>query len=263
MHRGVFGDGIGCERKRTERKGGFGMQKTKFTWKSIIEKIQDCFRGKAGIVRIVALLLALLLLVLAVLTFLSVGKPALVTFSKIVAVFMGILMIALGAELVLLAFAFGEDTPNFFLYDVARGRNLPVSQLTAEGISRRMDAYFSRFVKNKGQLWLPGYLEKCDFGRNAEFRPIAAYKMLLDLAEINSDGGWRCFSASSPATVQWIADSLRAYEPQMMKDVLYIKAKFGADPSKIRDCLLRNAPYLRKRMTAYFTENLAAFRGMK
>ena len=239
------------------------MQKTQTAGKKGIKDVLSLFRGKRGAVRIVAVVFAVGLLVLSVLTFIGVGNEVLIPLSKVMTVVMGVLMIALAAEIVLLALLLGEDPPNFFLYDASRKANLPTSQLSEELVSRRMDAYLSRIAKNKGQLWLPGYLERCNFGAEGQFRTVTAYKMLLDLAEVDSDGGWRCFSAAAPATVQWIADALRDVEPQMMKDVLLIKTKFGGDPARIRACLVRNAPYLKKRMSAYVAANIASFRGMK
>lgn len=236
------------------------MQETQKAWK---DKITDWFLGEHKVRNIALTVLAVVLLVLAIVVFVNAGNDTLIPFSKAVTVILGILLLALAAEFLLLFIFFGEDTPNFFLYDGTRGKNIPASHLTPEHVSRRMDAYFARIAKSKGQLWLPGYLEQCDFGAEDQFRPIAAYKMLLDLAEVDSEGGWRCFCASSPATVDWIAASLREYEPHMMKDIVFIKTKFGTDPSKIRECLTRNAPYLKKRMVACVLTNLEDFKGIK
>lgn len=239
------------------------MQEMQNERKKGIGDVLSLFRGKRGAVRIVAVALAVGLFVLAVLTFIGAGNEVLIPLSKVMTVLMGIFMLALGTEIVLIAFLLGEDAPNFFLYDASRKANLPASQLSEELVSKRMDVYLSRIAKNKGQLWLPGYLERCDFGAEGQFRTVAAYKILLDLAEVDSDGGWRCFSSAAPATVAWIADALQAVEPQMMKDVLLIKTKFGGDPTRIRACLVRNVPYLRKRMTAYVSAHLASFRGIR
>lgn len=239
------------------------MQEKQNVQKKGIKDLLSFFQGKRGAIRIAAVISAAILLVLAILTFIGAGNEALIPLSKVMTVMMGVFMIALGAELVLLSALIFTDAPNFFLYDAEQNTNLSASQLTEELVSRRMDVYFARIAKNKGQLWLPGYLERCDFGAAGQFRPVAAYKMLLDLAEVDSDGGWRCFSAATPATVEWIADALRNEEPRMMQDVLLIKKKFGGDPTKIRACLVRNAPYLKKRMTAYVSAHLASFREVK
>ena len=236
------------------------MQETLKAWK---DRFLGLFRGENGLRNLGAAILALVLLVLAIVVFVNAGNDNLIPFSKFITVVLGILLIALGAELVLLSFVFGEDTPNFFLYEAGLGKNISEKDLTSEIVSRRMDEYFTRIAENKGQLWLPGYVEKCDFGAEGQFRAVSAYKMLLDLAEVDSEGGWRCFCACSPATVQWIADSLKEYEPHMMKDILFIKTKFGTDPSKIRDCLLRNAPYLKRRMVACVMGQLEAFHGIQ
>lgn len=226
-------------------------------------QIGALFQGETGRRNIVGAIFALIAVVLAVGVFISAGGDAVLPAGWVLLVISGIVLLLIAVQLVLLFFVFGEDTPNFFRYDASTGRNMPVERITPDIVSTRMDIYFSRISQSKGQLWLPGYLEKCDFGEDGRFRTVAAYKMLLDLAEIDTEGGWKCFSACAPATVQWIADALRAVEPAMMKDVLYIKAKFGADPSKIRACLKKNEPYLRGRMTQYVVSNIKLFDGVK
>lgn len=220
------------------------------------------FRDEGGRKRLVGAILALIAVVLSVGIFLSAGGD-LLPLSRILLVISGIVLLLIAVQLVLFFFVFGEDTPNFFRYDPSIGRNLTVEKITPEVVNARMDTYFSRIAKSKGQLWLPGYLEKCNFRKNGALRTLTAYKMLLDLAEIDSEGGWKCFVSCAPATVLWIADALKNEEPAMMKDVVFIKSKFGADPSKIRTCLKKNEPYLRARMTQFVKTNIKAFDGMR
>ena len=233
------------------------------TLAALLEKAESLFLGKHKIRNIATLVLTVILIVLAVLVFVTAGHDGMLPFSRVLAVVLGVLVLLLAVEFVLFFFVFGEDVPNFFLYDGTMGKNMPLSRLTADTVSRRMDAYLGRVSKNKGQLWLPGFLAQCDLGPNGQFRELTAYKMLLDLAEVDSEGGWRCFCSSVPATVQWIADSLRTLEPMMMRDVMMIKTRFSTDPSKIRACLVKNAPYLKKRMLLYVTEHLDDFRGIR
>ena len=152
-----------------------------------------------------------------------------------------------------------EKGRNFFLVDRRSGRAINPAELTYESVSASMDHFFAGAVQNKGQLWLPGTLKKCNFGAKGEFRAIAAYKMLIDLADADTDGGWRCFCACPAETVQWIVGALNALEPGMMRDLQIIKARFSSDPSKIRTLLTRNAPYLKKRALLYVTEHLKDF----
>lgn len=220
------------------------------------------FQGEIGRKRLVGAILALIAIILSVGIFISAGGD-LLPLARVLLVISGVVLILIAVQLVLFFFVFGEDTPNFFRYDPSIGRNLPVEKITPDVVNARMDTYFSRIAKSKGQLWLPGYLEKCNFGKNNALRTVAAYKMLLDLAEVDSEGGWKCFVSCAPATVLWIADALKGEEPAMMKDVVFIKSKFGADPSKIRNCLKKNEPYLRARMTQFVKANVKAFDGMK
>lgn len=236
------------------------MQKTLIAWK---DKLVGAFRGENGTKNLIAAIISVMFAVLAIVIFICSGGDAIVPAGKMLLIAMGIILLLTTVQIVLLFFVFGEDTPNFFRYDTARAKNIPVEQITPEIVSARMDAYFSRIAQSKGQLWLPGYVQRCDFGADGKFRTVAAYKMLLDLAEVDSEGGWKCFCSCAPATVQWIADALKETEPAMMKDVLFIKTKFGTDPSKIRDCLTKNAGYLRGRMTYYVVTNIKTFDGIR
>lgn len=236
------------------------MQETLKAWKN---KFIGLFEGENGRLNLLGGIFALIALVLAIGIFICTGSDTLLAASRVILVIMGIIMLLIAVQLVLMFFVFGEDTPNFFRYDSARAKNIPENKITPEIVSARMDVYFSRIARNKGQLWLPGYLETCDFGAEGQFRTVAAYKMLLDLAEVDSEGGWKCFCSCAPATVQWIADALKGSEPAMMKDVLFIKSRFGAEPSRIRDCLKKNEGYLRGRMTHYVVSNIKMFDGIK
>jgi hypothetical protein len=155
--------------------------------------------------------------------------------------------------------AHAEKGKNFFLVDRRSGRPISPAELTYESVSASMDYFFSGAVQNKGQLWLPGSLTKCNFGAKGQFKAIAAYKMLIDLADADTDGGWRCFCACPAETVHWIVGALNEIEPGMMRDLQIIKARFSGDPSKIRDLLTRNATYLKKRAMLYVTEHLKEF----
>lgn len=227
------------------------------------EAQKEWFSGEKGRVRLITLIVSAVCVIGAVISFISAACCEWVVVTKAAVGIMGVLLLAGAAQGMLYTFVFDREAPNFFLYDSTSDKNLSVSLLTPEIVSRRMDAFFfeNGQIHSKGELWYPGRVERCDFGEGEIFRVPAAYKMLLDLAEVDSEGGWNCFCSCAPSTVEWIAASLAEEEPAMMKDVRYIKAKFGNDPSKIRGCLVRNAPYLRSRLTAYVVSHIADFDG--
>ena len=230
-------------------------------WK---DKLFGLFEGESGKWKLAMAIISLVMVVLAIVVFVTAGvNDRLVPFSKAVTVIIGLLLLVSATGIVLLTFVFGEETPNFFLYDGAIGRNVPVAKLNGELINARLEEYVSRIAENKGQLWLPEHIQQCDFGAEKQFAPAVAYKMLVDLAEIDSEGGWKCFCASSQSTVQWIADALLPFEPNMTKDLLIIKTRFDSDPSKIRGFLVGNVKYLRGRMEKYVVDSLDRFDGIQ
>ena len=112
------------------------------------------------------------------------------------------------------------------------------------------------FMICRNSLYLPNNERP---GVKEIYRPLAAYKMLIDLGEADSDGAWRCFCAAAPETVKWIADTLKPLEPNMTKDLLAVKARFGNDPAKVRGFVLHNLKYLRARAMQYTVRSIDSF----
>ena len=181
------------------------------------------------------------------------------SFSKVMLVVMCALCAAVAVMLALIALLPGSVRVNYFLYDAETGKQMPVSALTEEIVFARVDAFIAGLVKKRSELWLPGRLDGATFGDNGEFAPLVAYKMLIDLGEADSDGAWRCFCAAAPETVKWIADTLKPLEPNMTKDLLAVKARFGNDPAKVRGFVLHNLKYLRARAMQYTVRSIDSF----
>jgi hypothetical protein len=184
---------------------------------------------------------------------------SLTAFSKAMLIVMCVLLVAMAVMLALIVLLPDSVRVNYFLYDEDTGKNLSVAALTEDIVFERVDAFVAELVRKRSELWLPGRLDACAFGDNGEFAPLVAYKMLIDLGEADSDGAWRCFCAAAPETVKWIADTLRPYEPNMTKDLLAVKARFGNDPAKVRGFVLHNLKYLRARAMQYVVKSIDSF----
>lgn len=184
---------------------------------------------------------------------------SLTAFSKAMLIVMCVLLAAMAVMLALIVLLPDSVRVNYFLYDEDTGKNLSVAALTEDIVFERVDAFVAELVRKRSELWLPGRLDACAFGDNGEFAPLVAYKMLIDLGEADSDGAWRCFCAAAPETVKWIADTLRPYEPNMTKDLLAVKARFGNDPAKVRGFVLHNLKYLRARAMQYVVKSIDSF----
>ena len=216
---------------------------------------RDLRQGK----NIIMLVVAAVSLLLAIGIGIALPSLTITSFSKVMAVVMLVLLVAVAVLLVLLVVLPDMVTPNFFLFDVATGRNLPIESLSEDRVFERVDLFVSRLVKKRSELWLPGKLNACTFGEDGQFAPLVAYKMLIDLGEADSDGAWRCFCAAAPETVKWIADTLQPFEPNMTKDLLAVKARFGNDPAKVRGFVMHNLKYLRARAVQYTVKSIGRF----
>lgn len=168
--------------------------------------------------------------------------------------------------LCLLAFLYlGRDTdPNFFLYDPKSGRNISEQDLDFDRINSRMGYFMTTLTTSVEKLWTENALNTNPerFGVNEIYRPLAAYKMLYDLAEIDTPEGWRLFLSASPATITTLTDALnRVGENEMSASLIkaYNSASTVDDYGWLRDFITGNKPYLSRRMTGYVRKNLEWF----
>ena len=186
------------------------------------------------------------------------------TFYKVCLAIISILCVLMGVGLLFCLYLGRDNDPNFFLYDTKTGRNIPESQLTFERINSRMGYFMTTLSTSLEKLWSDNALDSKPekFGVNEIYKPLAAYKMVYDLAEIDRPEGWRLFLNASPAALTTLTDALLMNGEDAMANPLikaYNTASSIDDYEWLRDFLKGNKPYISRRMTAYVRKNLEWF----
>ena len=182
------------------------------------------------------------------------------TFTKIVLIVASVISFAVVGELVYMLSITNSVTPNYFLYDSKAKRNVSVNALNVNVVNARMANYFSNYATSEGKLWTEGVLASPTLDMPDEFKPVVAYKLLLDLATFDKENGWKCFEVASVETVDFICTSLEmngeneiATNLRMMKAVQPFQIKY------VRDYLISNKAYLQAKMMRYVRENIKKF----
>ena len=180
--------------------------------------------------------------------------------TKIFMIIASVLFLALAAEIFYLFMISGSTHPNYFLYDSRQGRNIPVQKLAFQTINVRMNRYLSGFASSEGKLWTDRILENPYLEMADNFKPLVAYKLLFDLAEHDSENGWKCFEIASTETVGFICNALdQNAEHEMAQNLRQMKAASPINLKYIRDYLVRNRQYLKEKMRRYVYDNIQSF----
>ncbi len=187
------------------------------------------------------------------------------TFYRLCLILIAILCVLMGVGLLYLLYLARDNDPNFFLYDPKTERNIDPSELTFDRVNSRMAYFMTTLSTSQEKLWSDNVLRDDAgerFGRDGIYRPLTAYKMLYDLTEIDRPEGWQFFLCASPAVIDSLSDALLAGGETNMVDSLrhaYDSAAGRDDIAWLRDFLMGNQKYLRRRMTGYVQKNLEWF----
>lgn len=206
-----------------------------------------------GVTSGVALLAAILLFVLGITVVQSIA-------TRVVMIIASVLALALALEVLYLFFMSGDTHPNYFLYDSRQARNISVQKLTFQTINVKMNRYLSNYASSEGKLWTDRILDNPNLDMNDSFKPLVAYKLLFDLAEHDSENGWKCFELASVETVSFLCAALEMNgDEEMGQNLRQMKAATPINLKYVRDYLVRNRQYLKEKMRRYVFDNIQAF----
>lgn len=207
-----------------------------------------------GIASIVGFIGALLLFIFAV-------PNADATYKRVMEVIIAILLLIVSLLMALYWWVTRDAEPNFFLFDRAKKRNIPVENLTFTIVNERMGFYLTMVCESAEQLWETDVLERDRLlGYRRVYRPLLAYKMLYDLADKDIAAYWDLLIRATPATVNSLCSALeQGGEKEMVKAFRYIMDNYRANPEKIKDFVCCNSRYIRGRMLAYIKKNIEFF----
>ncbi len=181
-------------------------------------------------------------------------------FTKIFMIIVAVLSLALAGELAYLRWISGDSHPNYFLYDSRAKKNIPVQKLTFQAVNNRMNRFFAGYAPSEGKIWTDGILENPYLDMADEFKPVVAYKLLFDLAQIDVEKGWKCFEVASVATVDFVCKGLEQNgETEVAKNLRMMKAAQPFQIKYVRDYLVSNKAYLQSKMFKYVRDNIDKF----
>lgn len=182
------------------------------------------------------------------------------TLVKVLLFVTAFLVLLLAGEIFYLFMLTRDTKPNYFLFNSKTNRNIPVQKLTFADVNSRMNKYLSTYAPSEGKLWTDRALDNPYIDMDTNFRPIVAYKLLYDLAEFDSEAGWKCFLLASDETVEFIANGLEQNaESEMAKTIKQLKASKPLNLKYVRDYLVGNRKYIQRKMFKYVTDNIDEF----
>ena len=207
-----------------------------------------------SIVGILSFVGALLILFLAVLN-------ETVAYKRVLELIICILMFFLSLLAAYYVYITRDAEPNFFLFDRAKKRNIPVENLNFTIVNERMTFFLTMVCESVEQLWQEDVLESDrKLGYRRVYRPLLAYKMLYDLADKNIATYWELLYNAKPATVESLCSALaQGGEQEMVKAFRYMMENYRDNPEKIKDFVCGNMRYIRGRMLGYIKKNIEMF----
>jgi len=181
-------------------------------------------------------------------------------FSRVFVIIPAILCLALAAEGVYLVLLMKDGKQNYFLYNYRTKRNIPVQKLSFQAVNSRMNRYLSGYASSEGKIWTDRVLDNPYLEMADVFKPVVAYKLLFDLAEFDSEVGWKCFEVASEETVAFICKALESNNDKEFAATLKkVKESKPLNLKFVRDYLVKNKKYIQKRMFVYVYDNIQSF----
>ena len=180
--------------------------------------------------------------------------------TRVIMIVTSVLFLALAVEVFYLFWVAGDSRANYFLYDSRQGRTISVQKLSFQTINVRMNRFLSGYASSEGKLWTDHVLDNPYLEMDDAFKPLVAYKLFFDLAEHDSEGGWKCFELASYETVDFLCSALEmSGDDEMAQNLRQMKTATPINIKYIRDYLVRNRQYLKEKMRRYVCENIQSF----
>ena len=204
-----------------------------------------------GIASIVFLVISIALFIV---TFVAdIKTPAAILLGVVAAI-----CLALAIELGYMFMLNRTTKANYFLYDPATKRNVPIQKLSFAVINARTGRYLSNFASSEAKVWNDRVLDEAEI--DDEFKPLVAYKLLFSLADKDVDAGWKCLENASNQTIVFICEALNANSDfEFANNFSKMMGEKPLNMGLIRDYLVRNKRYMQSRMLKYVTENIDLF----
>ncbi|MBQ7172785.1 MAG: hypothetical protein IJR88_01520 [Clostridia bacterium] len=214
-------------------------------------------------------LLSVLALAGAVL-FLFVAAPgADAAYRRTMDIIIGLLMLLLCGLCVAYLILTRDSDPNFFLFDRAKKKNIPVSRLSFTTVNERMNFLETVVCSSVEELWTKNILENAELGYRNVYRPLLAYKMIYDVADLDVESQWNLLYNVPSSVLSALCRALEEGGDAEFAKMLHgavekyqnctDAAEREARAAKIREFVCKNMSYLRGRIMQYVKRNIEFF----
>ena len=204
---------------------------------------------------------ALASVVIAIVLFAVTVPNATAGYKRVLGMIAGILFVLLALLIGYYFFLMRDTESNFFLFDRAKKKNIPVENLTFAIVNEKMNFYLTMVCDTPEQLWQEDILERERMlGYRRVYRPLLAYKMLYDLADKKIAAYWELLINAKAETVNSLCSALeQAGEQEMVKAFRFLMDNYRDKPEKIKDFVEGNCRYIRGKMIGYVKKNIELF----
>ena len=206
-------------------------------------------------------IVAVLSLIIALVIFIFAVPNADAAYKSVLNVILASLLLLLACCAGYYLFVTRDVDPNFFLFDRAKKRNIPVENLTFTIVNERMTFFLTMVCESVEQLWQENVLEsERKLGYRRVYRPLLAYKMLYDLADKNLETYWNAMLDAKPEIIDSLCAALKqGGEQEMVRALRFILDNHRGNPERIKDFVMGNQKYIRGRMLSYIKRNIELF----
>ncbi len=176
-----------------------------------------------------------------------------------------VLLVALAGMIFFYYYTFGElgeQTKNYFLTDRETGHNIKLSDLDFTTVNDRMNYFMAKRVSDERELWMGGFLGKRGlFGANDVFKPLAVYKMLFDIGEVNTFESLQMFFDMPDADFARMINCLEgANDHNMSRKLTSLRrVNDGTQTGRLSEFIVGNNKYIRARMMSYINTHIHDF----
>ena len=178
--------------------------------------------------------------------------------TKILLIISAVLLLALAAVLFVLLFVLGDGKTNYFLTD-ENGKRMPFDRLTFDIVNFRMNVFIADRIDDEKELYSGQILLRHGiFGPRDIFRPLVVYKMLFDMAELDTTEGWNRFFAMSEDAFSRVTGTLNASGDNNMARRL-MQLRQMRDEERLSDFITGNRKYIQGRMMLFVRSNIQMF----
>lgn len=190
--------------------------------------------------------------------------PAAVSSSVGLSVFLYVMIVLLlvgGGIVMYMAHRGKGERANYFLYDRRRELSLPKESLCFETVNEGVELYLSDYVEQVVDLWteIPKKL-RIQLDGDAAFRPLIAYRMLLELSEREPEEILACFEEADDRIIAYLCRAIKEGGDRDMADYIFeLKRYIDRECNHVPVFFRKNRRGFQDRMLRYAERHMSDF----